>query len=647
LAALTNATSVTFRVSFSEGVTGVDGSDFLINTTGTVTGSVNTVTPVSDVVYDVNVNSISGSGTLRLDLKNSGTGIKDKDGITFDDIAGGFTSGEAYNIDQTAPVLNNCPVTNPGFVVGSNCMAIVTWTIPTATDNVSGALTYIAHTGPNPGDNLAVGNYAVSYTFRDAAGNESTCSFTANVTDAQAPSFTTAGARNLTVTPTVLWPPDHKMKDIALDYLALDNCGAVTYTINVSSNEQQHGTSDGDKAPDWEIVNSNLVRVRAERGNGKDARVYEITVTATDASGNPITSQIATVRIAHNITAPISGSSFRIGSTVNLAGVFWDKPGNKHTAGWLIDGTTNVKATVTEPSGTKNGKVTGSYKFTTAGIYKLQMNVTDQNRVTSYCNTNEDLEAIIVIYDPNGGFTYGGGYFNSPAGALTSDATATGKAGFGYSVNYFKGATYPKGETQFEFKVGDFEYNALNYEYLSVAGYKAVFKGSGKIIGGQSGIYFNMYVIDGALDGTGIDKVRLKIYNKNSGEVYYDNEPGSDAADPTTPVGANSSIVIGGTVTSSASGREMTVNELMLPNFELKTYPNPSYSSFKLVISSTDNNAKVVVKVTDILGRFVEQREVNPNQTITLGSQYRPGIYIVQAIQGKLHRELKLNKISN
>ena len=644
-AQLTNATSVTFRVIFSEDVTGVNASDFTLTTTGTVTGSVNTVTPVDEKTYDLNVNTISGNGTLRLDLKNSGTGIKDKDGTTFDDIAGGFTSGQIYTIDQLAPVINNCPATDPGFSTGSNCLATVTWTVPTANDNVDGALTYSGHTGPNPGDNLGVGSSAVTYTFTDAAGNQNVCSFTVNVVDTQDPAFTT----QLSANPLVIWPPDHKMKKITLTYAATDNCtaaNAITYTYNVTSNEQQHGTGDGDKSPDWEVINGELY-VRAERGNGKDARVYTVTVTATDASGNSAISNPVEIRIAHNITSPLSGSSFRIGSTVNFTGVFWDKPGNKHTATWSIDGTT-IKGIVTEPSGTKNGKVTGSYKFTTAGIYKLQMNITDQNRVTSFCNTNEDLEAIVVIYDPNGGFTYGGGYFESPAGALKSDLTATGKASYGYSVNYFKGATYPKGETQFDFKVGDFEYNALNYEYLSVAGYKAVIRGSGRIIGGQSGIYFNTYVIDGALDGTGIDKVRMKIFNKNTGHVYYDNESGGDADDPKTPVGLNSSIVIGGVnnaIITTGTLKEINSNEVIAPNLELKTYPNPSHSNFKIVITSTNSNDKVVLKVMDILGRVIEQKVADPNQVISLGGPYLPGIYIVQAVQGKLRKEVRLNKI--
>jgi hypothetical protein len=135
--------------------------------------------------------------------------------------------------------------------------------------------------------------------------------------------------------------------------------------------------------------------------------------------------------------------------------VFWDKQGNKHTAKWLVDGSAVTNGTVTEPSGNQNGKVSGNYKFNSPGVYKLQMNVTDQTGVTSYANTNNDLDAIVVIYDPNGGNTYGGGYFESPAGALRSNPTATGKASYGFAMNYFKNSTNPKGETQFEFKVGD------------------------------------------------------------------------------------------------------------------------------------------------------------------------------------------------
>jgi len=105
----TNATSVSYTVNFSEAVTGVDASDFTATTSGLTTSGI-TVTPVSSSVYTVAVNGVSGNGTLRLDLNSSGTGIADAVG---NPIAGGFTGGDTYTIDQTPPVLQayNCPET--------------------------------------------------------------------------------------------------------------------------------------------------------------------------------------------------------------------------------------------------------------------------------------------------------------------------------------------------------------------------------------------------------------------------------------------------------------------------------------------------------------------------------------------------------
>ncbi len=393
------------------------------------------------------------------------------------------------------------------------------------------------------------------------------------------------------------------------------------------------------------------MQLRAERGNGKEARIYTITVTPVDEYGNVGTAQSTNVTIAHNITGPVTGSAFKIGSTVNFSGVFWDKAGNKHTGEWVIDDATIVKGTVTEPSGTKNGKLTGSYKFTTAGTYKLKMNITDQNKLVSYCNTNEDMEAIVVIYDPAGGYTYGGGWFASPAGALKSDAAATGKANFGYAVSYFKGAANPKGETQFELKVGAFEYNALNFEYLSVAGAKAQIKGTGKIVGGQSGINFIMTVIDGALDRTGIDKVRIKVYNKNTGQVFYDNEQGSDANNPVTKVGTNSQVVIGGTNITSGSTAPVATRAATpvapteeFATLQVRAFPNPSQHQFTLVVKGR-NHEPVSIRVMDVTGRVVEERKaVLANGTLTLGAFYRPGLYLAEVVQGNEKVILKLTK---
>jgi len=187
----------------------------------------------------------------------------------------------------------------------------------------------------------------------------------------------------------------------------------------------------------------------------------------------------------------------------------------------------------------------------------------------------------------------------------------------------------------------------LNFDYLSVAGYKAVFSGSGKIIGGISGVNFIMYVIDGALDGTGIDKVRLKIYNKNTNEIYYDNERGkSDAADPTTPVGLNSTVIISGTA-SSITKNARSADQSQPQVLQLAASPNPSKTEFAIKTISSDKTNEIVLQLFDIYGRLIEARKTTAGSTITLGSQLRPGSYYVKAIQGDQHSEMKLVKLSD
>src|SRR5208282_2451561 len=58
---ITNASTVSFTVTFSEPVTGVDPTDFQLAATGTVATTLTQVTPVSASVYTVTVSGISGN----------------------------------------------------------------------------------------------------------------------------------------------------------------------------------------------------------------------------------------------------------------------------------------------------------------------------------------------------------------------------------------------------------------------------------------------------------------------------------------------------------------------------------------------------------------------------------------------------------
>ncbi|MFC3177457.1 Ig-like domain-containing protein, partial [Undibacterium amnicola] len=98
----TNATSVSFTVTFAESVTGVGTSDFSLTTNGGAAGNIASVSG-SGTTYTVTVNSLTGEGTLRLDLNGSLTGIVDS--LT-NPIAGGFSGGQSYSFDRTAPAVN-------------------------------------------------------------------------------------------------------------------------------------------------------------------------------------------------------------------------------------------------------------------------------------------------------------------------------------------------------------------------------------------------------------------------------------------------------------------------------------------------------------------------------------------------------------
>jgi len=70
----TNASSLSYTLTFSEAVTGVDTTDFaVIGSAGLTANSTFIVTAVSDSVYTVTVSGITGNGTLRLDLRDDGS----------------------------------------------------------------------------------------------------------------------------------------------------------------------------------------------------------------------------------------------------------------------------------------------------------------------------------------------------------------------------------------------------------------------------------------------------------------------------------------------------------------------------------------------------------------------------------------------
>lgn len=135
---------------------------------------------------------------------------------------------------------------------------------------------------PAPGTVLNVANdVVVTIQALDEANNGTTCDFSVQVKDSIAPVISNAAASE-----TELWPANLQMRNVAIDYDVMDNCSGTTTSLSVTSNEPVTGGAYGNTAPDWVVVNNHIVQLRAERGLFSSGRVYTITITATDSTGN-------------------------------------------------------------------------------------------------------------------------------------------------------------------------------------------------------------------------------------------------------------------------------------------------------------------------------------------------------------------------
>jgi hypothetical protein len=102
----TGIPQVSFRVTFSKPVTGVDETDFrAVGHNGVAGASVASVTEAKDgAIYDVVVNTGVGDGMLTLEVVDNGS-IKDTDNNDLlGDIDGSFALGESYVIDRAIGV---------------------------------------------------------------------------------------------------------------------------------------------------------------------------------------------------------------------------------------------------------------------------------------------------------------------------------------------------------------------------------------------------------------------------------------------------------------------------------------------------------------------------------------------------------------
>jgi len=190
----TNTDTLSFQVTFSESVTGVDATDFLIssNLSGTAINSVNG----SDNHYIVSVNTGTGDGTLRLDLVDDDS-ITNSLGSPLGGLGtgnGNFTYGQSYTIEKTSPAITAIALASPNPTNAQTVDFTVTFSEPVTgvdlSDFVLSTSTgaslisidgsdslYTVTASTNPGDDSLRLDFVSNGSVIDSAGNAANTNF--------------------------------------------------------------------------------------------------------------------------------------------------------------------------------------------------------------------------------------------------------------------------------------------------------------------------------------------------------------------------------------------------------------------------------------------------------------------------------------
>ena len=326
---------------------------------------------------------------------------------------------------------------------------------------------------------------------------------------------------------------------VPVEGLATDDQGIASITVNGQpiSFESTNNPQDPREVSFSTVLSGSQVAI------GPNA----LTITVTDTDGNQI-SQTVNVIVADFLGPETSNTAaapnpVAVNTPVTVTANVDDSTtgGSDITlAEYSFDGGPWVPTSVADGvfDEVSEDVIANIGSFATPGVHRISVRGTD-----SAGNVGDVENILLAVYDPMAGFVTGGGWINSPEGAFTADPDLIGKAIFGFVSKYQRGATAPTGQTEFQFRVANLNFHSSSYQWLVISGAKAQYKGSGTI-NGEGDYGFMLTAIDSQLNNTGIDKFRIKIWDKATDAVVYDNKLGApDTGDDATALGAGSIVI--------------------------------------------------------------------------------------------------------
>jgi len=344
---ITNADDLDFTVTFSESVSGIATGDFAVAGTGTVAGTVNTVSAASGTSVTVNVNGITGDGTLKLNF--SGT-VAD---VASNNNSATFSAGQTYTIDNTLPVVTISTPVAAAVVNGS----IQPLTYAVVDDNAAASSSADAVNG---GNLAVVASTSNLNTLNGWAGADGARTILVSHTDLAG----NTGTASVSVTkdetaPVITWTDPAASTRVNSAY-AMSFSAAET---NPSSFEVQVDGGSWATVTNGATFGSIAAFAAAAEGN------VNVAIRHTDLAGNVDTEAARTV--IKDFTAPTATITQVSSSPTNADAVSWTVTFSEDVTNFDVS---DITVTAT---GGLNGNVTPAVSATSATVYTVEVTAND------------------------------------------------------------------------------------------------------------------------------------------------------------------------------------------------------------------------------------------------------------------------------
>jgi hypothetical protein len=383
-------------------------------------------------------------------------------------------------------------------------------------------------------------------------------------------------------------------------------------------------------------------------------------------TGSTSTGGFATVTLVYNIsTDPNAACKTLTGLAASDFSIATDPDAN-------VQSVSLVSGSKTYSNGVLSAKYTITLKSTAYSgtvLFTLSTVSGSDFSITGSCSDNP----LVTVSSKTDGFVTGGGFIlPSNSGGTIGGTSVNGlKNNFGFNVKFNKAGKLQgnwntiirrrEGNSVVSYQVksnvastlvvkqdpvskkyrADITYTSANFQNLTCP-LCTVNANNGTVV---------VTVWDIAEPGAAADSILISIRDRNNNLWYTSNLPGSHNS-----VNADVQLLNQGNIQIHILGYQAPTSTVVQPQaitqlqtqesiLDLKALPNPTKTAFNVQVVSENSSQRIQLRVMDITGRTVQVLDgLSAGQTIRVGATYRPGMYIIEMIQGDRHKQLKLLK---